>query len=100
MKRFAEAFFLIDNPRQSAAGCFDQNYHNYVAVSEIVRRSKYWQHLPTLPVYCPESDGDLNTLPVIFEDHYEDIAEFARKRSEAGNRQSDAGKYISLVNLE
>ncbi|XP_065224956.1 protein FAM135A isoform X2 [Planococcus citri] len=98
VRRFAEAFFLLDNPRQSAAGCFDQNYHNYVAVSEIMRRSKYWQSLPTLPVYCAESDGDLNTLPIIFEDHYEDIAEFARKRSEAGNRQSDANEIKQLQN--
>lgn len=97
VKRFAEAFFVLDNPRQSAAGCYDQNYQNYLAVSELVRRSRYWLSLPPLPVYCPELDGDLNTLPIIFEDQYEDIAEFARRRSVAPNRKTGSGRYISPI---
>lgn len=92
VKRFAEAFFVLDNPRQSAAGCYDQNYQNYLTVSELVRRSRYWTSLPPLPVYCPELDGDLNTLPIIFEDQYEDIAEFARRRSIPRNRKAGSGK--------
>lgn len=92
VKRFAEAFFVLDNPRQSAAGCYDQNYQNYLTVSELVRRSRYWTSLPPLPVYCPELDGDLNTLPIIFEDQYEDIAEFARRRSIPRNRKCGSGK--------
>ena len=40
VRRFAEAFFVQDNPRQSAAGCYDANYQNYLAVSELVRRSR------------------------------------------------------------
>lgn len=32
-------------------------------------------------------DGDSNTLPVVFEDQYQHVAEFARRRSIA-NRKS------------
>ncbi|CAB0010027.1 unnamed protein product, partial [Nesidiocoris tenuis] len=38
VKRFAEGFFVLDNPRQSAAGCYDQNYQTYLAVSELAKR--------------------------------------------------------------
>ncbi|XP_026294467.1 uncharacterized protein LOC113218365 isoform X3 [Frankliniella occidentalis] len=84
VRRFAEAFFVLDNPRHSAAGCYDANYQNYLAVSEMARRSRYLASLPPLPIQCVETDGDIATLPIIFEDQYQEVDEFARRRSAAG----------------
>lgn len=77
---------MVDNPRQSAAGCYDANYQNYLAVSETVKRSKYLALLPPLPVTCLELDGDITTMPIIFEDQYQDVAEFARRRNKASGK--------------
>ncbi|XP_076685205.1 protein FAM135A isoform X2 [Andrena cerasifolii] len=73
VKRFAEGFFVLENPRKSAWGCYDANYQSYQAVSEAARRSRYLASLPPLPVHCPELDGDLTSLPLIFEDQYVDM---------------------------
>ena len=73
VKRFAEGFFVLENPRTSAAGCYDANYQSYQAVSETARRSRYLAALPPLPVHCPELDGELHSLPLIFEDQYADM---------------------------
>lgn len=71
VKRFSEAFFVIENPRTSALGCFEPNYQTYAQTAETVRNSRYFSLMPKLPVSCPEMDGDVSTLPVIFEDIYQ-----------------------------
>lgn len=92
VKRFAEAFFVVDNPRHSAAGCYDANYQNYLTISELARRSKYLSSLPPLPVHCPALDGDQTTMPIIFEDQYQDTLEFARRRSVAAGKKAGSGE--------
>lgn len=82
MNRFAEGFFVLGNPRTSAAGCYDANYQSYQAVSEAARRSRYLSSLPPLPVHCLELDGDFHSLPLIFEDQYADMQHRHRNSGE------------------
>jgi hypothetical protein len=95
---------VIDNPRHSASGCYDANYQSYLTVSEAVRRSRYLAALPPLPVSCAELDGELTSMPIIFEDQYQDVAEFARRRSGA-NRKAGSGtemksrRHLSVMKI-
>lgn len=81
VRRFAEGFFVMESPRSSAAGCYDNNYQTYVTVCELARKSQYMQSLPPLPVHCTPLDGDSNTLPLIFEDKYSDPPTYTRRRT-------------------
>ncbi|XP_050524395.1 protein FAM135A isoform X2 [Daktulosphaira vitifoliae] len=94
VKRFAEAFFVLENPRQSAAGCYDDhnNYQHYRAISEAARRSRYLAALPPLPVHCSATDGDPITLPVIFEDQY--------TKSGSNTMRSDSDSIVNSYNAQ
>eukprot|EP00090_Calanus_glacialis_P010228 TRINITY_DN18611_c0_g1_i1.p1 TRINITY_DN18611_c0_g1~~TRINITY_DN18611_c0_g1_i1.p1 ORF type:complete len:1338 (-),score=331.89 TRINITY_DN18611_c0_g1_i1:1056-4637(-) len=72
VKRFSEGFFTMTNPKKSALCCLDAKHQHYMVVSEAVRRSGYFMHLPNLQVSCKELDGTSDTLPIIFEDIYSD----------------------------
>ncbi|KAJ6635761.1 Protein FAM135A [Pseudolycoriella hygida] len=75
VRRFAEGFFMMENPR----GCCDTNYQSYVAIAELARRSRYMTLLPPLPVHCNSLDGDYNSMPLIFEDRYRDTPKYSNK---------------------
>lgn len=38
----------------------------------MTRKSKYMAGLPPLPVHCTALDGDADTIPLIFEDVYQE----------------------------
>ncbi|XP_063979471.1 uncharacterized protein LOC135163700 [Diachasmimorpha longicaudata] len=94
VKRFAEGFFVLENPRTSAAGCYDANYQSYQAVSDTARRSPYLLGLPQLPVHCVDLDGEASTVPIIFEDQYADMTQ--RHRNSVPNAE-DCSCGISQI---
>ena len=68
VRRFAEGFFTMSNPRQSALCCLDAKHQHYSLVTEAVRKSAYFTSLPNLTVGCKDLDGTAETLPIIFEE--------------------------------
>ncbi|XP_052274489.1 protein FAM135A-like isoform X2 [Dreissena polymorpha] len=72
VKRMAEGFFTHEYQKNECLACYEPSFHGHTDLAAMVRSSMYLQTLPPLDLECLDLDGDFNTLPVIFEDIYDD----------------------------
>lgn len=69
----------------------------YQEVSESLRKSSYLNMLPPLEVECVEFDGDLNTLPIFYEEQYQEMVRRDSNNSHSSRKFWLVTKFASVL---